>query len=63
MKDRELEMNNNLLRGSKVLIPGQTYQLDPQRKKQLETVAKSIINSPPPAHPNYLAERGKGIFQ
>ena len=35
MKDREYQMNVELLRGSRARIPGEYYELDPGRKKQL----------------------------
>lgn len=55
MRDRDYMMNADILRGSKVVIPGETYDLDPGRKKQLEYVAKSMSHS---VDKNYLAGRG-----
>ena len=61
---RELNIHQPLFReGSQVIIPGETYMLDPQRKKQLETVAKSISPERRGYGDNqYLANRGKTIL-
>ena len=59
MRDRDYMMNADILRGSKVVIPGETYELDPSRRKQLEYVARSMSNS---VDKNYLAERGRNIL-
>jgi hypothetical protein len=63
MRDKELLLNYDLLQNSKGIIPGETYDLDYSRKKQLQTVAKSIANSPA-SRPdkNYLAEIGKSVL-
>ena len=57
MKDKELQINIDLLQNSKGIIPVETYDLDPARKRQLETVAKSLAYSPL-RQKNYLAHRG-----
>ena len=44
------------------MIPGQTFMLDPQRKKQLETVAKSISQKKNYEDGGYLVERGKQLL-
>ena len=64
MKDRELIMNVDVLRGSKVMIPGETYELDPSRKKQLEYVARAMSQSPAKKTEdhNYLAGRGRTLL-
>lgn len=62
MRDKELQLNIDLLQNSKGIIPGETYELDPARKRQLETVAKSMAYSPLRLEKNYLAERGKTIL-
>lgn len=62
MRDRELQLNSDLLQHSKGIVPGETYDLDYSRKKQLETVAKSISFSPSRVDKNFLAERGKTIL-
>lgn len=62
MRDKEVQLNYDLLMNSKGIIPGETYELDPARKKQLETVARSITYSPTRMDTNYLAERGKTIL-
>ena len=46
MERRELEINKDLLRNSQGIVPGETYLMDPQRKKQLETISKRLSNSP-----------------
>ncbi len=35
MRDNEILLNYNLLQNSKGIIPGETYELDHARKKQL----------------------------
>lgn len=46
LKGRELEINGEVLKRDNVFIQGETYDLDYHRRKQLETVAKSIKVSP-----------------
>ena len=62
MRDRDYMMNAEILRGTKSIIPGETYELDPARKKQLEYVARSMSQSPSKFDSNYLAERGRNIL-
>lgn len=54
-------MNLDVLRGNNVVIPGETYELDPRRRKQLETVARAMAGSPRKDNTqrNILMERGK----
>ena len=57
----------NMLQSHQGIVPGNTYHLDPQRKKQLEYVAKAMAYSPEIKEPsfipeNYLAERGKKLI-
>ena len=43
MPQREGILNKRLIQeGNDLIIPGETFMLDPQRRKQLETVAKSV---------------------
>lgn len=46
MKEKEYNVNLHMLQTSNGIVPGNTYHLDPNRRKQLELVANAMAYSP-----------------
>lgn len=57
-------MNAELLKNAEGIVPGETYNIDPQRKKQFETIVRSLSpgkknGSEKLVSSNYLMSRGR----